>query len=133
MAPEASNIALARTMLRAIEAGDVDALSSCYDAAVEQVEWPNRLKPKGDRRGLAQLLADFERGRHVLARQHYDVLAAVESGPSVALQVRWTGVLAIPIGSLAAGETMTVNSAMFLVVRDGRIVAQDNYDCFEPF
>ena len=35
--------------------------------------------------------------------------------------------------SLAAGQDMRVSSAMFLELRDGRIVAQRNYDCFEPF
>jgi ketosteroid isomerase-like protein len=37
------------------------------------------------------------------------------------------------VGKLAAGDTMRVFSAIFVEVRDGKIVAQRNYDCVEPF
>ena len=49
------------------------------------------------------------------------------------LEVLWAGTLAIPVGSLAAGDEMRAHFAVFIELRDGRIYRQRNYDCFEPF
>jgi ketosteroid isomerase-like protein len=51
----------------------------------------------------------------------------------VILEVVWAGTLAIPVGSLAAGDEMRAYFAVFIALRDGRIYRQRNYDCFEPF
>ena len=58
---------------------------------------------------------------------------AVEQGERLALQIVWTGVLAVPVGALKAGDSMRTFSGMFLTFRDGRIAEQHNYDCFEDF
>ena len=41
--------------------------------------------------------------------------------------------LAIPLGTLPAGGEMRARFAVFLQFRDGKIVSQRNYDCFEPW
>ena len=74
-----------------------------------------------------------ERGRRVLRAQRYEVRTAVASGQEVALEVLWVGVLAVAVGSLAIGDEMRANFGVFLTFRDGLIVRQRNYDCFEPF
>ena len=51
----------------------------------------------------------------------------------VALEVLWTGTLAVPFGSLAVGDNMRAHFAVFIQLRDGKIVAQRNYDCFDPW
>lgn len=51
----------------------------------------------------------------------------------MALEVLWTGTLAVPFGSIPAGGTMSAHFAVFLDFRDGKIVAQRNYDCFDPW
>ncbi len=51
----------------------------------------------------------------------------------VALEVLWTGTLAVALGTLPVGGQMRAHFAMFLEFRDGKIVAQRNYDCFEPW
>ena len=45
----------------------------------------------------------------------------------------WVGTLAVAIGTLAAGDEMRAHFGVFLTFRDGLIVQQRNYDCFEPF
>ena len=55
------------------------------------------------------------------------------AGDSVAMQVKWEGVLAIPIAGLEAGATMRAWFAMFLEFREGKIARQNNYDCFESW
>ena len=60
------------------------------------------------------------------------MLNAVASGDKVALEVKWTGVLAIPLRDLKPGDEMTCYSGIFLDFRDGKIVGQRNHDCFPP-
>ncbi len=63
----------------------------------------------------------------------YEIKNAVVSGDSVAVEVLWTGTLAIAFGTLTAGSQMRAHSAMFFEFKDGRIASQRNYDCFEPW
>ena len=131
-APAADLVALTRRYLDAIEADDGDPLAF-YDPAVVQVEHPNRFLPGGATRDLAAIREAAERGRRVLTGQRYEVRSAVASGDRVALEVLWTGTLAVPVGTIPAGGEMRAHFAMFLEFRDGLIVRQHNYDCFEAF
>ncbi|MEZ4410147.1 MAG: nuclear transport factor 2 family protein [Polyangiales bacterium] len=127
-------IAFARRYLAALEAGATgDALAAFFTPDVVQEEFPNRLVPTGARRDLAALLDGAVRGQRVMTAQRYELVHAVASGDRVALEVQWTGTLAVPVGALPAGGEMRARFAVFLDLRDGRIAAQRNYDCFDPF
>ena len=54
-------------------------------------------------------------------------------GDRVSVEVLWTGTLALAFGALAVGSQMRAHSAMFFEFKDGKIVSQRNYDCFEPW
>jgi ketosteroid isomerase-like protein len=75
----------------------------------------------------------FEQGRKVLSSQTYEIKNALVHDNSVAVEVLWTGTLAVSFGNLSAGSEMRAHSAMFFVFRDGKIASQRNYDCFEPW
>jgi ketosteroid isomerase-like protein len=130
---EDDRVKAARALLAAIERGDGAALLALYAENAVQVEHPNRLKPKGDRRAPAKMAEDLERGKLLLAEQRYDVMDVTGSGDQVALQVKWTGVLAVPLGGLRPGDAMVCESGIFLRFSGDRIVEQHNYDCFEDF
>ena len=100
---------------------------------VIQVEFPNRLLPNGATRDLAGLRAAAESGRKVVTSQRFEVLNAIASGDQVAVEAIWTGTLAVPLGSIPAGGQMRARFAIFLTYRDGKIVRQHNYDCFDPW
>jgi ketosteroid isomerase-like protein len=133
MAREDDRVKAARGLFAAIEAKDPAKLLSFYAENAVQVEHPNRLKPKGDRRSPERMVADLGRGKQILREEHYELIEATASGDQVALQVKWTGVLAVPVGSLQAGDTMICESGIFLKFQGDKIVEQHNYDCFEPF
>ena len=127
-----------RQYLAAIElstepTGAPDGALGFYHPAVHQEELPNRLVPNGAVRDLAALQDAAHRGRNVLRGQRYAVKSVLVQGTSVALETLWLGTLAIPIGSLGAGQEMRAHFAMFLDFDGERIRAQRNYDCFEPF
>jgi ketosteroid isomerase-like protein len=133
MALEDDRVKAARRLLAAIEIGDEATLRAIYAENVVQVEHPNRLKPNGDRREIDKMMADLKRGKAMLREEHYDVLEAISAGDSVALQVRWTGVVNMAVGALNAGDSMICESGIFLRFQEDRVVEQHNYDCFEDF
>ena len=131
---EAANLAAVKRYLAAIEAGATgEMLAAFYTPDAQQIEFPNRLTPTGATRDLAALLEGAERGQKVLSGQTYELVNAVASGDRVALEVKWTGTLAIAIGALPVGGQMHAHFAQFIEFRDGLIYRQRNYDCFEPF
>ena len=124
----------AERYLAAIEDGATgEALAAFFDADLVQEEFPNRLVPDGATRDLAAVLEGAERGQAVLSGQSYEIHDVIEAGDRMALEVTWRGTLAIPIGSLKPGDEMKARFAVFLEFRNGRILWQRNYDCFDPF
>jgi ketosteroid isomerase-like protein len=128
------NLALVREYLAAIEAGATgDALARFYWPDAIQHELPNRLVPAGATRDLPAILDAAVRGQKIVATQRFTLKNAVADGDRVALELDWEATFKVPLGALAAGSPMRAHFAMFLQLRDGRIVAQRNYDCFEPW
>src|SRR6185369_15639236 len=99
MTKEDDRVKAARALFVAIEGGDRAALLGLYAENAVQVEHPNRLKPKGDRRAPAKMAEDLARGKQMLAEEHYELMEATAAGDQVGLQVRWTGVVAVPVGA----------------------------------
>src|SRR5437588_243622 len=95
---------LTRRYFAALEAGATgDALAAFYAPEIVQEEFANRLLPYGARRDLTAILRAAERGQQVMASQRYEILRAVAGGNQVAVEFRWAGTLAVPVGPLAVG------------------------------
>lgn len=134
MTSPSDNMEMARAYLKAIEVGSADdAIGRFISPDIVQEEFPNRLSPNGAKRDLSAMRAAAQRGRQVLSDQTYEITNSVASDDWVALEVIWTGTLKIPVATLAAGSQMRAHFAVFLQFRSGRIIAQRNYDCFDPF
>jgi len=129
-----ANVDLVRRYFTLLESDDPAADPSVFFAPdVEQIEWPNRLVPNGARRDLAALREGRARGRHVICNQRFAIENVVAVGDEVALEVAWSGQLLVPLGALNVGDHLRAHFAVFIEVRDGKIVKQRNYDCFDPF
>lgn len=127
-----TNLERASRYLRAIESRDGSA-QTFFSPEVIQQEFPNRLVPGGATRDRAALLDAAARGQRAVSRERYEIVRGIAQGDEVALEVIWTGTLAVPFGSLPVGGTMRAHFGVFLTFRDGLIVSQRNYDCFDPF
>lgn len=126
------HLSLAREYVAALERGEAgEALRRFFTPDFQQIEYPNRLNPKGQQSDLASTLERSERGKGLMKSQRYEILNAVADEDSVAVEVHWTGVLAREVPGLP-GE-MRANFAFFLDFRDGKIARQRNYDSFEPW
>ncbi|GAA3629878.1 hypothetical protein GCM10022200_10760 [Microbacterium awajiense] len=88
-------------------------------------ELPNPIAPAGHTRDLEQTVSGFLAGKSRLTDQRIDIHELLVSGERIAVRSTWRGVI---------GETEIVaHMAGFVTVRDGRVVAHDTYDCYEPF
>lgn len=131
---KSSNTARTRQYLDAVASGEsAERLFEFYSPDVVIEAFPNRIAPQGNVRRTAEIRAAYEQGKEILRSQNYDVRRIVESGDEVAVELVWTGILAIPVMGLPAGSEMKAFVAMFLTFREGRIISQRNYDCYPPF
>jgi ketosteroid isomerase-like protein len=129
-----SNVEFIRRYFTAIESGvGPEEMAAFFTPDVIQEEFPNRIVPRGARRELKQILAASKRGKQVMRAQRFEILHSISDGDEVALEVRWTGTLAEPLGTLPAGFVMKARFAVFIRLANGRIARQRNYDCFDAF
>ena len=131
---EPTNLDTARRYIDALSSGaDAEALRQFYAPDVVQEEFPNRLMPNGATRDLAAMQEGRRRGKALLAAERYEWRGAVAEGDRVAVELIWRATIAIDAGPFTAGQQLRARFAIFLEFRDGRIVHQRNYDCFDPF
>jgi len=128
-----SNVSRTHQYLQAVASmGSFENVAHFYSPDVVVQEFPNRIAPQGRVRRAADLRAAYEQGRQVLQSQSYRVQRILEAGDEVAVELEWSGILAVPVMNLAAGSEMKAFVAMFLTFRDGKIASQRNYDCYPP-
>ncbi len=128
------NRQLIRSYLNALASGATgDDLARFFTPDAVQIEFPNRLNANGGRSDLATLLLRAQQGQKMLSQQSYDMQSETVEDSRVAVEVVWTGTLAVAIGTLAAGSIMKAHIAIHFEIRDGRIAVQRNYDCFDPW
>ena len=128
------NLAIARRYLEALENGaEGGTLAEFFTSDVVQEEFPNRLSPIGQHRDLNALLASARKGKQIIRAQRYDIRNSIVDGDNVALEVHWSGLLAVPVEGLPADSELRAHVSIFLEFRDGKICRQHNYDCFDPW
>ncbi len=104
-----------------------------YHPDVEQIEFPNTLTKAKTVRTLADLENASNKGNKVLQKEEYEILKSYAFKNTVIIEAIWTGTLALPIGAIPIGGQMKAYFAQFYEFKDGKIIRQRNYDCFEPF
>jgi ketosteroid isomerase-like protein len=100
---------------------------------VVQEEFPNRLLPGGAQRDLRGLREAAERGAKLMSQQTFRVLTLVASGGTVVVEAEWRGQVGRDAGPFTAGTELRTRFAQVLELREGKIVALRNYDCFYPW
>jgi ketosteroid isomerase-like protein len=131
---EQALIAHAKAFVAAIAAGKPrEVIESFYTEDVTQEINPSLLAPNGTVRDFIHMRAAYDRSRHILRAQTYDVVNAMASGDTVVIEVIWTATLETGMGRLKAGDAMRARFAQFFEFRDDKICRIRNYDCFDPF
>jgi ketosteroid isomerase-like protein len=128
-----ANVTSTHAYLHAVASmGPFEHVAQFFSPDVIFQEFPNRISPQGRISCAAEMQAGYEKGRAIMRSQVYDVQRIIENGNEVAVELQWTGVLAVPVLGLPAGTEIRAFVAMFLTFRDGKIVSQRNYDCYPP-
>ncbi len=128
------NVSRVLEYLNSFEAmGAFESVANLCTHDVTAQVFPNRIAPHGHIRRGDELRTTFEQGRKYMKSQRYEVQNILEAGDQVAVEVEWTGILAVPVMNLPAGSEMKAFFAMFLTFRDGKNSVQRNYDCYPPF
>jgi ketosteroid isomerase-like protein len=129
-----TNLEVAREYIHAIESGATgDGLAKFFTPDVAILEMPNRIAPRGSVSNLEKALQSAEHGTRLFKRQTYTITNILGDGDRVALEIDWIGVTAVEMQNLPANSEMRDHAAVFLEFRDGRIVGQHHYDCFEQW
>ena len=124
---------LIRSLLAAIARNaPEDELARFWHPDAEQVEYPSLMRPTGHTRALAEMFEGYRAGLQLIGRQHYDVHTVVDQGAQLAMQLTWTATTAIDAGPLPAGTELVAHVAVFYQFKEGRILRQSSYDCYEP-
>ena len=100
---------------------------------IQHQEYPNLLVPNGSQRDFAMLVAGPQQGRKILRENRFEITNSFAAGDWVTLEMVWTGTLAIPLGTMVPGDAMKAYIATILQFKDGMIITQHQYDCYEPF
>ena len=131
MASSQQNLLL--RMYAAISAGATGAeLAAYFHPDAQQIEYPSVMRPRGHRRGLAEMRQGAEIGATIISDQHYEVHTMVEDGDRVAVQFTWTATVTADLGAVQAGTPLVSHVAAFYIFRDGLVLEQSSYDCYEP-
>jgi len=109
-----------------------DEIARFFHPDAKQIEYPSLMRPNGHRRGLDEMRAGVAVGAQLIADQHYDVHTSVDDRDQLAVQFTWTATVARDLGTLRAGTRLVAHVAAFYLVRDGLILRQSSYDCYEP-
>jgi ketosteroid isomerase-like protein len=132
MSSPSENLAIAKRYLQALESGlSGEHLSQYFSPDVIIEIFPSRFFPNGSRSTLAEALAASERGKKAMSSQTYEIRNALAADDQVALEIDWTGTLAVAFQSIPVGGKMRAYFAAFLQFKNGKIISQRNYDCYE--
>lgn len=127
-------LTIAKNYLKALKLGKTGKdLAIFFHPDVIQTELPNRLNPKGVVSNLSTILERAEKGKRLFKTQNYEIEHDIVQGDTVVLRLTWTGIMAVSIGTLGAGKTMKGHFAMFMKFKNGQIIEQTAYNCFDDF
>ena len=96
------------------------------------IERPNLLAPGGAVRRTDEVVKGFLAGKALLSEQEFIVHEVLVDADRASVRATWTGTVGIDAGPFHRGDTLTAHIAALALIRDGRILEHDTYDCYEP-
>ena len=112
--------------------GTAAGLKEFYAEDMEWQEMPHRFAPTGRKNDFAGLQQAFTSGQKLMAEQRYILHDVVAGDDAAALQLSWEMTLAQDMGDLSAGDKLSGKLAIFFRVKDGKIIQQTDYLCYDP-
>ena len=95
-------------------------------------EMPNRFAPTGRINKYDEIMTTWEKGREFLPQQKFILRRAIVSADIAVLEFSWRGIISKTLAGLSAGTELSGHVASVLQFRDGQIVSQTDYPCYDP-
>ncbi|MCB2378563.1 nuclear transport factor 2 family protein [Hymenobacter sp. BT635] len=113
---------------------DPAAYAQVLHPEVEQIEYPNLLHKEIQRRSFTDILDNLRAGRELLLNPHFELHRAHACGDgTMVVEAHWHATLANDIGPLVRGQVLAAQFCMIFELKDGKIIQQRTYNCFDPF
>jgi len=125
--------AIVRRYLSLIAAGGpTSAVAALLHPEMQQIEYAHALDPVTRTRDRDAVLAGLDAGARTMASQTYGAPVLSVAGDTVTAEFDWSGTTAIALGPWPRGTQLSARICAIIRLREGRIVAQRNYDCYRP-
>jgi len=119
--------AIARRMVAEYNKGTADWVESCHAENTSWTELPFAGGPSGRGGGRAALRKAAEEAVAAFPDRRMNLRNLIADGHQVALELDWTGTVAVARPGINVGDIFKLRIAMFLAVEDGKIVKQTDY------
>ena len=126
-----TNLDVIRKYLSLLErfSDSMTEFSEVLDPHFEQKEYPNILNKNGQESDFLDAIRRASMGKKMMSRQSFEILNSIENGAHLAVEVLWTGTMAVDAGPLKAHQILSANFCFVCEFKNGRIFRQRNYDC----
>ena len=108
-----------------------DLKSFLHDEIVWR-EMPNRFAPTGRTNKYDEIISTWEKGREFLPQQKFILRRVIVSADIAVLEFSWRGIISKPLAGLSAGTELSGHIASVCQFRDGQIISQTDYPCYDP-
>ncbi|TGE12612.1 nuclear transport factor 2 family protein [Hymenobacter elongatus] len=113
---------------------DPAAYAQVLHPDVEQIEYPNLLNRTLQRRSFQDILDNIRAGRELLVEPHVELhRSQVCADGSVMVEAHWRATITSDIGPLVRGQLLAAQFCMIFELKDGKIIQQRTYNCFDSF
>lgn len=100
---------------------------------IQFIEYPNPVNKQGQTRGLQDFFEGMKLAKTTLLEQRYDIIEVLEAGDKLVIECRWSGTMAKEAGSQEEGQKLLAYICMIIICKEGKIVSQRSYNCYEAF
>lgn len=129
MSLEAISLVTVRQFIDAYNHGVRKAYEQFVTDEYEWRENPTSLFPKGRSGGRREVLEAVSLSESALGDEAIEIVSSIASGDTVALEGIWRATIAADMPLGRAGTKVESHMAMFLRVKNGKIISSHEYIC----
>lgn len=124
------------TFIRLSEALETDpaVYQELLHPDVEQIEYPNLRNRSLQRRSFSEIIEHIRAGRELLLDPHIELRRTQTCADgSILVEAYWHATLATDIGSMIRGQRLSTYFCLVFELKEGKIIQQRTYGCFDHF
>ena len=129
MSIEALSLVTVRQFIDAYNQGVRKAYEQFIGDEYEWREYPTSLFPQGRSGGRREIFEAISLSEGALSDESIEIISSITSGNAVALESIWRATTAVDMPTTSKGTKIEARMAMFLRVKNGKIISSHEYIC----